>query len=154
MSSIILALLATPSSSADPNPLSRSIILALRHQLGVLHCSTRKRPSVTSMLWAWLSVSGATAVGTRHREAREPGIARGFRLFWTWNDCFGKTDCVTRAVDWQLTTQPHSHELVETQVKCQSSQVPTQQHSDALFATQLNRAKLSGPRVRLLVCSL
>ena len=36
------------------------------------------------------------------------------------------------AVDWRLTTQPNSDELVETQVKSRSPQVLTPLHSEAL----------------------
>jgi hypothetical protein len=57
------------------------------------------------------------------------------------------------AVDWRLTTQPNSHEQARTQVKARSPQALTPQHSDALFATQHNGAKLVkfGP---LLTCGL
>ena len=65
-------------------------ILALRHQLTVVHRSRRPRlrlSAVDRMLWVWLShawdrwrsalhlVKPATVI-TWHR--------RGFRLFWTW----------------------------------------------------------------------
>jgi hypothetical protein len=46
------------------------------------------------------------------------------------------------AVDWRLTTQPNSHELVDTQLKSRGPEVLTQQHSDNLGATQHNSAKL------------
>jgi putative transposase len=65
-------------------------ILALRHQIGVLQRSARKRPKLSAadrFLWAWLSgvwsdwrsvlviVKPETVIGW-HRQ--------GFRLFWTW----------------------------------------------------------------------
>jgi hypothetical protein len=64
-------------------------ILALRHQLGVVHRSV-KRPKLTApdrLLWVWLS-----AVWTNWRSALlivqpETVIAwhrQAFRLFWTW----------------------------------------------------------------------
>ncbi|MCP5115600.1 MAG: transposase family protein [bacterium] len=70
-------------------------LLALRHQLGVLHRSV-KRPKLTTadrLLWAWLSAvwsdwrSGAfivkpSTVIAWHR--------KGFRLFWTWKIRRGK----------------------------------------------------------------
>jgi hypothetical protein len=56
------------------------------------------------------------------------------------------------AVDWRLTTQPNSHELVGTQVKSRSPEVLTPQHSDALRATQRNTAKLA--QFGLLICGL
>src|SRR5579862_5454386 len=56
------------------------------------------------------------------------------------------------AVDWRLTTQPNSHELVGTQVKSRSPEVLTPQHSDALFITQHNSAKLV--QFGLLICGL
>jgi hypothetical protein len=37
------------------------------------------------------------------------------------------------AVDWPLTTQPHSDEQVGTQVKSRHPQVLTQQHSDTCW---------------------
>jgi hypothetical protein len=56
------------------------------------------------------------------------------------------------AVDWRLTTQPHSDEQVDTQVKSRSPEVLTQQHSDNLRATQHNSAKLV--QFRLLIWRL
>jgi putative transposase len=72
-------------------------ILALRHQIGVLQRSARKRPKLSAtdrFLWAWLSgiwsdwrsvlviVKPETVIGW-HRQ--------GFRLFWTWKIRRGRT---------------------------------------------------------------
>jgi putative transposase len=72
-------------------------ILALRHQIGVLQRSARKRPKLSAadrFLWAWLSgvwsdwrsvlviVKPETVIGW-HRQ--------GFRLFWTWKIRGGRT---------------------------------------------------------------
>src|SRR5882762_5051065 len=96
MSSLISALLATLPSLCRSRAALQIEILALRHQLGVLHRSARKRPRITSadrMLWAWLSrgwsdwrsslviVKPETVIGW-HR--------KGFRLFWTWKGRLGK----------------------------------------------------------------
>jgi hypothetical protein len=64
--------------------------LALRHQIGALQRSARKRPRLTPgdrLLWVWLSrvwgdwrsalaIVRPETVVARHRA--------GFRLFWTW----------------------------------------------------------------------
>src|SRR5216684_3311464 len=96
MSSLISALLATVSSVCRSRAALQIEILALRHQLGVLHRSTRKLPRLTPadrMLWAWLSrvwsdwrstlviVKPETVIGW-HR--------KGFRLFWTWKVSHGQ----------------------------------------------------------------
>jgi transposase InsO family protein len=72
-------------------------ILALRHQIGVLRRSAKKRPKLTvadRVFWAWLSrvwngwrsalviVKPETVLGW-HR--------KGFRLFWTWKVRHGRT---------------------------------------------------------------
>jgi putative transposase len=71
-------------------------ILALRHQIGVLQRSARKRQKLTAadrLFWAWLSgvwrdwrpavviVKPETVIGW-HRQ--------GFRLFWTWKIQHGR----------------------------------------------------------------
>jgi hypothetical protein len=82
-------LLATLSSLFRSRATLQLENLALRHQIGVLRRSARKRPKLTSgdrLLWVWLSrVWGdwrsALAIVT------ETVIAwhrAGFRLFWTW----------------------------------------------------------------------
>ena len=71
-------------------------ILALRHQLGVLHRSARKHPRLTSadrMLWAWLSRVWSDWRSSLVIVKPETVIAwhrKGFRLFWTWKGRRGK----------------------------------------------------------------
>jgi hypothetical protein len=92
---IFSALYASVSASLRSRAALQLEILALRHQLGVLHRSA-KRPKLTPadrLLWAglcavwndWRSniflVKAATVIGW-HRE--------GFRLFWTWKIRCGK----------------------------------------------------------------
>src|ERR1700682_3833883 len=95
MSSLISALLATLPSVCRSRAALQIEILALRHQVGVLHRSARKRPRLTSadrILWAWLS-----RVWSNWRSALvivkpETVIAwhrKGFRLFWTWKGRLG-----------------------------------------------------------------
>jgi putative transposase len=59
--------------------------LALRHQIGVLQQSARKRPKLTSLdrlLWVWLS---RVCSGWRSALAIvEPETVLAFRVFWTW----------------------------------------------------------------------
>jgi hypothetical protein len=70
-------------------------ILALRHQIGVLHRSV-KRPKLTAadcLFWAWISsvwngwesrvsiVMAAAVIGWQRK---------GFRLFWSWRIRRGK----------------------------------------------------------------
>jgi putative transposase len=85
-------------SSVFRNHLALQVeILALRHQIGVLQRSARKRPKLSAadrFLWAWLSgvwsdwrsvlviVKPETVIGW-HRQ--------GFRLFWTWKIRRGRT---------------------------------------------------------------
>jgi transposase InsO family protein len=92
---ILSALYASVSASLRSRAALQLEILALRHQLGVLHRSV-KRPKLTPVdrfLWAglcavwndWRSniflVKAATVIGW-HR--------KGFRLFWTWKIRCGK----------------------------------------------------------------
>ncbi|HEV3312786.1 MAG TPA: integrase, partial [Chloroflexota bacterium] len=96
MSSLITALLATLSSVCRSRAALQIEILALRHQLSVLHRSARKRPRLSPadrMLWAWLSrvwsdwrsalviVKPETVIGWHWN---------GFRLFLTWKGRLGK----------------------------------------------------------------
>jgi len=85
-------------SSVFRNHLALQVeILALRHQIGVLQRSARKRPKLSAadrFLWAWLSgvwsdwrsvlviVKPETVIGW-HRQ--------NFRLFWTWKIRRGRT---------------------------------------------------------------
>src|SRR5246127_192567 len=65
-------------------------ILALRHQIGVLRRSTKKRPKLTvadRLFWAWLSGAWADWRSALVIVKPETVIAwhrKGFRLFWTW----------------------------------------------------------------------
>ncbi len=65
-------------------------IIALRHQLAVVHRSRRPRLRFTSadrILWAWLSHTWPGWHSAVHVIKPETVIAwhrRGFRLFWTW----------------------------------------------------------------------
>lgn len=65
-------------------------ILALRHQIGVLQRSVKKRPKLTSadrLLWAYLSRLWRDWRSTLVIVKPETVVAwhrQGFRLFWTW----------------------------------------------------------------------
>jgi hypothetical protein len=71
-------------------------ILALRHQLGVLHRSV-KRPKLTSsdrLLWAWLSgiwSEWRSALVIVKPETVVAWHRKGFRLFWTWRVRHGQS---------------------------------------------------------------
>jgi putative transposase len=64
--------------------------LALRHQIGVLQRSARKRPKLTSvdrLLWVWLSrIWGdwRPALAIVEPETVVAWHRAGFRLYWTW----------------------------------------------------------------------
>ena len=64
--------------------------LALRHQIGVLQRSTRKRPKLTTgdrLLWIYLSRLWRDWRSTLVLVKPETVVAwhrKGFRLFWTW----------------------------------------------------------------------
>ena len=64
--------------------------LALRHQIGVLRRSARKRPKLTSgdrLLWVWLSriwSDWRSALAIVKPETVIAWHRAGFRLFWTW----------------------------------------------------------------------
>jgi len=97
----MLSFLTTPLATLSSLFRSRATLelenLALRHQIGVLQRSARKRPKLTSgdrLFWVWLSrlwrewrsvlviVKPETVVAW-HRA--------GFRLFWTWKVRRGQT---------------------------------------------------------------
>src|ERR1700735_5254914 len=65
-------------------------ILALRHQIGVLRRSAKKRPKLTvvdRVFWAWLSGVWADWRSALVIVKPETVIAwhrKGFRFFWTW----------------------------------------------------------------------
>ena len=64
--------------------------LALRHQIGVLQRSARKRPKLTPgdrLLWVWLSRiwrDWRSALAMVKPETVVAWHRAGFRLFWTW----------------------------------------------------------------------
>jgi hypothetical protein len=64
--------------------------LALRHQIGVLQRSAKKRPMLTAadrFLWAWLSGVWAdwrSALAIMKPETVIAWHRKSFRLFWTW----------------------------------------------------------------------
>ena len=64
--------------------------LALRHQIGILQRSARKRPQLTSvdrLLWVWLSRlwrDWRSALAIVKPETVLAWHRAGFRLFWTW----------------------------------------------------------------------
>jgi putative transposase len=64
-------------------------ILALRHQIGVLRRSAKKRPKLTvadRLFWAWLSGAWAdwrSALVIVRPETVMAWHRKGFRLFWT-----------------------------------------------------------------------
>jgi putative transposase len=71
--------------------------LALRHQIGVLWRSAKKRPTLTAadrVFWAWLSRAWADWRSALIIVTPETVIAwhrKGFRLFWTWKIRHGRT---------------------------------------------------------------
>src|SRR6266851_3575095 len=72
MSTVISALLATLSSVCQTRAVLQLEILALRHQLGVLRRSSRKRPRLTPtdrILGMAVTSVARLASGTRHRQA-------------------------------------------------------------------------------------
>src|SRR5712692_4406024 len=90
MLNVLSAFLAALSSVFRTHAALRAEILALRHQIGVLQRSARKRQKLTAadrFFWAWLSgvwlewrsalviVKPETVIGW-HRQ--------GFKLFWSW----------------------------------------------------------------------
>src|SRR5712692_9050156 len=90
MSTVISALLATLSSVCRTRAVLQLEILGLRHQLGVLRRSSRKRPRLTPtdrILWAWLSrvwLDWPAALVIVKPETVIAWHRQGFRLFWTW----------------------------------------------------------------------
>src|ERR1700693_1083238 len=73
-------------------------ILALRHQIGVLRRSAKKRPKLTvvdRVFWTWLSGVWADWRSALALVKPETVIAwhrKGFRLFWTWKVRHGRTE--------------------------------------------------------------
>src|SRR5215472_802753 len=64
--------------------------LALRHQIGILQRSSRKRPKLTPwdrLLWVWVSriwSDWRSALAIVQPETVVAWHRAGFRLFWTW----------------------------------------------------------------------
>jgi len=73
-------------------------ILALRHQLGVLQRSAKKRPRLTAAdrcLWVWLSGvwrGWRSALVIVKPETVIAWHRKGFRLFWAWKIRHGRAD--------------------------------------------------------------
>src|ERR1700686_5623749 len=106
---LLSALLSTLSSMFRSRAALALAHIALRHQIGVLKRSARKRPKLTAvdrLFWVFLSrvwcdwrsaldiVKPATAIAW-HR--------KGFRLFWTWKVRHGRggrpaVSCEVRAL--------------------------------------------------------
>src|ERR1700724_1571318 len=85
---ISLATLLAPLSSIFRSHAALQLEnLALRHQIGVLRRSARKRPKLTSgdrLLWVWLSRIWRSALAIVKPETVISWHRAGFRLFWTW----------------------------------------------------------------------
>ena len=96
-------------------------ILALRHQIGVLRRSAKKRPKLTvadRLLWAWLSGAWAAWRSSLVFVKPETVIAwhrKGFRLFWTWKVRQGTTGrpSVSREVRDLIRTMSRENPLGE-----------------------------------------
>src|ERR1700680_1639444 len=87
---ILSTLLATLSSMLRSRAVLALEHLALRHQIGVLQRSARKRPKLTPadrLLWAFLSRMWSdwrSALAIVKPETVIAWHRKGFRLFWTW----------------------------------------------------------------------
>src|SRR5919198_1620331 len=86
----LATLLATLSSVFRSRAALEWENLALRHQIGVLRRSTRKRPKLTPLdrlLWVWLSrvwSDWRSALAIVRPETVVAWHRKSFRLFWTW----------------------------------------------------------------------
>jgi putative transposase len=86
---VFAALFAAVLASFRNRAALQAGILALRHQLGVLHRSV-KRPKLTAadrLFWAWLSelwTDWRTALVIGKPETVIAWHRKSFRLFWTW----------------------------------------------------------------------
>ena len=86
----LTTLLATVSSIFRSRAALELENLALRHQIGVLQRSARKRPKLTStdrLLWICLSrlwSDWRSALAIVQPETVIAWHRAGFRLFWTW----------------------------------------------------------------------
>src|SRR6516164_5271791 len=87
---VFATLLATLSSTVRSRAALELENLALRHQIGVLQRSARKRPKLTPvdrLLWAWLSHIWSDWRSALVMVQPDTVIAwhrKSFRLFWTW----------------------------------------------------------------------
>jgi putative transposase len=83
-------LLATLSSIFHSRATLQLENLALRHQIGVLRRSSRKRPKLTvvdRIFWVWLSriwSDWRSALAIVEPETVVAWHREGFRVFWTW----------------------------------------------------------------------
>jgi putative transposase len=90
MISVLLSLLLTLRGSARSHAALQLEVLALRHQLQVLHRARPPRLRLTAadrLLWVWLAGvwnNWRTALVIVKPETVIAWHRRGFRLFWTW----------------------------------------------------------------------
>jgi putative transposase len=97
MLSVLCSFLSTMFSVCHSQAALQIEIVALRHQIGVLRRSTKKRPKLTvadRVFWAWLSRAWADWRSALIIVKPETVIAwhrKGFRLFWTWKVRHGQT---------------------------------------------------------------
>jgi hypothetical protein len=84
---VLVAALSSPVKSRTSLQLEN---LALRHQVGVLQRSAKKRPKLTAadrVLWVWLCGvwhDWRSALVIVKPETVIAWHRKGFRLFWTW----------------------------------------------------------------------
>jgi hypothetical protein len=90
VSSVVVSLLHSLRFTVNSRASLHLEIIALRHQLAVVHRSRRPRLRLTSvdrMLWAWLAHAWCgwrSAVYIVKPDTVVAWHRRGFRLFWTW----------------------------------------------------------------------
>src|SRR5271166_7162278 len=93
---VLATLLATLSSIVRSRAALELENLALRHEIGVLQRSARKRPKLTPvdrLLWAWLSHiwwDWRSALAIVKPETVVAWHRAGFRRFWTWKVRHGR----------------------------------------------------------------
>ena len=96
MSAWVMILSAGASSAVKTRAALQLENIALRHQIGVLHRSAKKRPQLHApdrLLWVWLSRVWADWRSALVIVKPETVIAwhrKAFRLFWTWKIRRGK----------------------------------------------------------------
>ncbi|HEY6345287.1 MAG TPA: hypothetical protein VIY49_27650 [Bryobacteraceae bacterium] len=97
MLSILSLFFSTMFSMLRSHAVLQVEIIALRHQIGVLRRSAKKRPKLTvadRVFWAWLSAAWTDWRSALVIVKPETVIAwhrKGFRLFWTWKVRKGQT---------------------------------------------------------------